>query len=126
MVQCDQRVSQGGQATGDRPAIGPSQEVTQSGQGMVQCGRVTETAQHIPEHLQGLYETAVKECTVQEARDLASLLREFSSTGDYGNDRTHLMTPGITVEPGTRLIRCPPHRLGPEKEEEAESKCRPS
>ena len=141
-TQCSLEVFQRGQATGGRSVPGSSQEATQCSREVFQCGPVTEDRsaigfrqertqsgrsptqrETVPAHLQELYAAAVKDCTPQEADDLASLLHEFAtvfSTGDDDNGRTHLMTHSIPVEPGTRPIRCPPHRLGPEKEEEAE------
>ena len=78
----------------------------------------------VPEHLTGLYEAAKGGCEEpSQARKLARLLTEYStvfSTGDGDVGRTTLVEHSIPVEEGTRPIRQPPHRLGPEKEAEAE------
>ena len=78
----------------------------------------------VPEHLVKLYEAAKSGCEEpRQTRELAGLLTEYStvfSTGDGDVGRTTLVEHSIPVEEGTRPIRQPPHRLGPEKEAEAE------
>ena len=78
----------------------------------------------VPDHLAELYETARNSCKdPQQARRLARLLTDYRtvfSTGDGDMGQTTLVEHGIPVEEGTRPIRQPPHRLGPEKEAEAE------
>ena len=78
----------------------------------------------VPEHLQGLYRAACQGCKNSgQAHQVAQLLQEYGqvfSTGDDDTGRTTLVEHSIPVQPGTRPIRQPPHRLGPEKEAEAE------
>ena len=78
----------------------------------------------VPEHLVKLYEAAKSGCEEpRQTGELAGLLTEYStvfSTGDGDVGRTTLVEHSIPVEEGTRPIRQPPHRLGPEKEAEAE------
>ena len=78
----------------------------------------------VPEHLAALYEAGVANCTGPEQKEkLAALLIEYESvfsksSSDVG--QTSLVEHSIPVLEGTRPIRQPPHRLGPEKEAEAE------
>ena len=78
----------------------------------------------VPEHLKGLYEAAKSGCKEpSQSGQLARLLTKYStvfSTGDGDVGRTTLVEHTIPIEEGTRPIRQPPHRLGPEKEAEAE------
>ena len=78
----------------------------------------------VPEHLKGLYEAAKGGCEEpSQSGRLARLLTGYgavSSTGDGDIGRTTLVEHAIPLEEGTRPIRQPPHRLGPEKEAEAE------
>ena len=78
----------------------------------------------VPEHLEELYEAAKGGCKEPlQAKKLARLLTEYStvfSTGDGDVGQTTLVEHSIPVAEGTRPIRQPPHRLGPEKEAEAE------
>ena len=78
----------------------------------------------VPEHLEELYEAAKGGCKEHlQAKKLARLLTEYStvfSTGDGDVGQTTLVDHSIPVAEGTRPIRQPPHRLGPEKEAEAE------
>ena len=78
----------------------------------------------VPDHLAVLYETAKNGCGEPlQARKLERLLTEYStvfSTGDENVGQTTLVEHSIPVEKGTRPICQPSHRLGPEKETEAE------
>jgi transposase InsO family protein len=78
----------------------------------------------IPEHLDSLYEKACKGCANKlQERELAQLLCKYStvfSKDDNDVGRTTLTTHSIPLIPGTKPIRLPPHRLGPQKEAEAE------
>ena len=82
------------------------------------------TQAEVPGHVQDLFESARHNCeTEEQERQLAELLRKYStvfSTGDEDVGLTDLVEHSIPVAPGTRPIRQPPHRLGPEKEAEAE------
>ena len=90
------------------------------GKSLVSARLLTE----VPGHLQQLFGAAVGNCKGPgESQKLARLLTEYStvfSTGDGDVGRTTLVEHSIPVEAGTRPIRLPPHRLGPEKEAEAE------
>ena len=58
-----------------------------------------------------------------QAKRLARLLTDYStvfSTGDADMGQTTLVEHSIPIEEGTRPIHQPPHRIGPEKEAEAE------
>ena len=74
--------------------------------------------------MRDLFESAQGNCeSTDQEEQLASLLQKYSSVfssgeGDMG--LTTLVEHSIPVVPGTRPIRQPPHRLGPEKEAEAE------
>ena len=77
----------------------------------------------VPDHVQDLYQAVCRGCedTTLEAR-MAQLFREYSDVfskddGDVGH--TELVEHSIPVEQGTRPIWQPPHRLGPQKEAEA-------
>ena len=78
----------------------------------------------MPGHVKNLFETARKNCdTTEQEERLAGLLQKYSpvfSSGEEDMGPTSLVEHGIPVVPGTRPIRQPPHRLGPEKEAEAE------
>ena len=78
----------------------------------------------VPEHVRDLFVSARRNCeSTEQEEKLAALLKKYgpvfsSGEGDVG--LTDLVEHGIPVVPGTRPIRQPPHRLGPEKEAEAE------
>ena len=78
----------------------------------------------VPEHVDELFQAARKNCeSIEQEEQLADLLNRYSSVfssgeGDVG--LTKLVEHSIPLVPGTRPIRQPPHRLGPEKEAEAE------
>jgi hypothetical protein len=78
----------------------------------------------VPTHLTALYEQASRNCTTAgEKAQVAKMLSRYKnvfSTGDMDIGQTDLVKHTIPVEPGTRPIRQPPHRLGPEKEAIAE------
>ena len=82
------------------------------------------TPAEVPEHVKDLFESARANCeTAEQEGQLAELLRKYGavfSTGDGDVGLTSLVEHNIPVVPGTRPIRQPPHRLGPEKEAEAE------
>lgn len=71
-------------------------------------------------HMQPLYDDAVSECTNDEQKDVvASVLRRYAtafSAGEYDLGKTTLAKHSNPLNPGTRPIRLPAHRLGPEKE----------
>ena len=87
----------------------------------VEC---SPTEPSVPGHVKNLFETARKNCdTTEQEERLAGLLQKYSpvfSSGEEDMGPTSLVEHGIPVVPGTRPIRQPPHRLGPEKEAEAE------
>ena len=87
----------------------------------VEC---SPTEPSVPGHVKNLFETARKNCdTTEQEERLARLLQKYSpvfSSGEEDMGLTSLVEHGIPVVPGTRPIRQPPHRLGPEKEAEAE------
>ena len=78
----------------------------------------------VPGHVSDLFEAAKRNCSSKRQEEqLASLLVKYSqvfSAGDGYVGLTKLVEHSIPVVPGTRPIRQPPHRLGPEKEAEAE------
>ena len=78
----------------------------------------------VPAHLQELFAAAQPNCeTADQEEQLAQLLRRYAdvfSTGEGDVGLTKLVEHSIPTAPGTRPIRQPPHRLGPEKEAEAE------
>ena len=78
----------------------------------------------LPEHLKELYSKARQNCgTGDQEEQLSRLLTRYQdvfSMGDGDVGRTSLVEHSIPVIGGTRPIRQPPHRLGPEKEAEAE------
>ena len=78
----------------------------------------------VPAHLVELYEAAKVNCKdAEEEQSLARLLWKYGkvfSTGEEDVGLTTMVEHSIPVAPGTRPIRQPPHRLGPEKEAEAE------
>ena len=78
----------------------------------------------VPAHLNELYTAARPNCeTLEEEEELAQLLRRYAdvfSTGEGDVGLTQMVEHSIPTAPGTRPIRQPPHRLGPEKEAEAE------
>ena len=78
----------------------------------------------VPTHLKELFEAARRQCgNAAEDKQLAQLLTEYQavfSRGDGDMGRTTLVEHAVPVAPGTRPIRQPPHRLGPQKEAEAE------
>ena len=82
------------------------------------------TNTNVPEHVKDLFESARNNCeTVDQEGQLAELLRKYGTVFSSGEDDvglTSLVEHGIPIVPGTRPIRQPPHRLGPEKEAEAE------
>ena len=78
----------------------------------------------VPAHLQEMFAAAQPNCeTADQQEQLAQLLRRYAdvfSTGEGDVGLTKLVEHSIPTAPGTRPIRQPPHRLGPEKEAEAE------
>ena len=78
----------------------------------------------VPEHLRDVFAGAVGSCgNAQEAQQLVALLSwhgSIFSTGDDDIGSTTLVEHSIPTPPGTKPIRQHPHRLGPEKEVEAE------
>ena len=84
-------------------------------------------AQHeagLPTHLTSLYTRAKENChDFAQEEQLSTLLTEYQDVFSKGAEdmgRTTLVEHGIPVVEGTRPIRQPPRRLGPEKEAEAE------
>ena len=78
----------------------------------------------VPAHLEELFRAAQPNCeTADQEERLAQLLQKYAdvfSTGEGDVGLTKLVEHSIPTAPGTRPIRQPPHRLGPEKEAEAE------
>ena len=78
----------------------------------------------LPHHLVDLYRQAKGNCDgPDQERKLSGLLVQYQDVFSKGADdmgRTSLVKHSIPVADGTRPIRQPPHRLGPEKEAEAE------
>ncbi|XP_067940642.1 uncharacterized protein [Watersipora subatra] len=78
----------------------------------------------VPKHLQQVYEDACHGCRdEQQRRQLACLLIEYSqvfSTTDDDVGQTTLVEHSVPIIEGARPIHQPPHRLGPQKEAEAE------
>ena len=86
--------------------------------------RSTQHGAGLPPHLADLYSQAKRNCANQaQERQLSALLIQYQDVfsqgaGDMG--RTTLVEHSIPVVEGTRPIRQPPHRFGPEKEAEVE------
>ena len=78
----------------------------------------------IPEHLQGLWEGAVKTCKTQKQQNqLRHLLANYAdvfSTTDHDVGCTSEITHSIRTQPGAQPIKQRARRLGPEKEKEVE------
>jgi hypothetical protein len=78
----------------------------------------------IPEHLKKLHETACKGCKNKtQEQALTQLLHKYAAVFSKNDDdvgRTDLVKHSIPLIPGTKPVRLPPHRLGPQKEAEAE------
>jgi hypothetical protein len=78
----------------------------------------------VPDHLTSLYQQAATNCASNdEKKQMANLLKKYRavfSTGDNDIGLTNLVKHTIPVVEGTRPIRQPPHRLGPEKEKLAD------
>ena len=74
----------------------------------------------VPTHLETLFGQAIPGCAGDaEISQVAELLNKYSrvfSTGDQDIGQTGLVKHSIPILEGTRPIRQPPHRLGPEKE----------
>ena len=99
--------------SGPRPAPDPDPTFAAGG----------HSSSPVPIHIHSLYAAAAANCDESQSQELAALMTEFAdvfSAGDFDTGRTELVHHGIPVIPGTRPIRQPPHRLGPEKEAEAE------
>ena len=77
----------------------------------------------LPEHVQGLYDKACKVILEPSYQvEIAKLLHGYQdvfSTGESDVGRTDQVEHEIPIKEGAHPIRQPPHRLGPEKEEEA-------
>ena len=82
------------------------------------------TSHEIPGHVKELFDSARRNCkSTSQEEQLASLLRKYRdvfSSGEEDVGLTSLVQHSIPIAPDTRPIRQPPHRLGPEKEAEAE------
>ena len=82
------------------------------------------TPASVPPHVYDLFHPARTNCNSEkQEKHLAQPLNQYASVfcsgeGDVG--LTRLVEHSIPVARGTRPIRQPPHRLGPEKEAEAE------
>jgi hypothetical protein len=78
----------------------------------------------VPEHVKELYLDACRACkSSEECGLMAEVLTEYADTFSSGPDdvgQTNLVTHGIPVEPGTRPIKQPPRRLGPQREAEVD------
>ena len=78
----------------------------------------------VPEHLVPLYEQGREHCEgPHQLKQFLSLLTSYQdvfSKGDGDMGHTNLIEHSIPVAKDTKPIRLPPHRLGPQKEEEAE------
>ena len=78
----------------------------------------------IASHLEALYHEAANNCRQPGQKQvLGRLLEKYKDVfsrndGDVG--RTTLVEHSIPTEPGARPVRLPPHRLGPQKEMEAD------
>lgn len=78
----------------------------------------------VPQHLQSVYEEAVKVCPLYDQRkSIATLLVKYGdvfSKGEEDQGLTNLVKHSIVTEAGTRPIKQAPRRLGPEKEAEVD------
>jgi hypothetical protein len=82
-----------------------------------------QTIPSIPPHLQDLYDKAGAVCTSAEKLRVAELLCEYSdvfSRDETDVGKTDLVSHSIPVIPGSRPIKQPARRLGPEKDKEVE------
>jgi hypothetical protein len=86
--------------------------------------REVSVKEELPPHLRELFDGAVKNCADRKAknglRDLLLRYQDVFSQGEQDTGRTNLIEHQIPLKPGTRPVRQPPHRLGPEKEAEVE------
>ena len=82
----------------------------------------------IPSHLKELFDQACSTCHASEQRQaIQALLSRHGgcfSKNDDDMGHTELVTHSIPTKPGTRPIRQPVRRLGPEKEREVEKQTR--
>ena len=90
--------------------------------GIAECTAVS-SGQDVPDHLQELHKQAVAGCQTQDQeQELTALLRKYHdvfSKFDSDVGRTKMVEHSIPLVEGARPIRQPPHRLGPQKEAEA-------
>ena len=102
------------------------QDVQAVGAGVNQgAGQVkNEVCEEVPGHLCELYRKACSKLEGNRERlEVARLLRQYQdvfSKGDWDVGLTDQAQHDIPVLPGTRPIRQPPHRLGPDKEAEVQ------
>ena len=91
--------------------------------GIAECTAVS-SGQDVPDHLLELHKQAVAGCHTQDQeQELAELLRKYQdvfSRFDGDVDRTKMVEHSIPLMEGARPIRQSPHRLGPQKEAEAD------
>ena len=91
---------------------------------MLRTEKCPEEHPPVPVHLQQLYNIACKNCSGRyQEEKLAMLLNKFESVfskDDQDVGHTKLVEHSLPVLSNTRPIRQPPHRLGPQKEQEVE------
>ena len=84
-------------------------------------GTSAEEELTIPEHLQALFAESCQLLQEGQQKSLVRLLNTYQdvfSQGEHDVGLTREITHDIPVFPGTVPIKQPPHRLGPEKEDE--------
>ena len=112
-----------GLTIGTFTSIDPQDITDNEGKQMGSERRTPATAK-VPEHLEAMFQKACQDgVSKEQARRLAELLDQYQdvfSRNDQDVGRTDLVKHSIPVQEGTRPIRQPPHRLGPQKEQEAE------
>ena len=104
----------------DQQDISKNRSITE---GAARCTRETW---EVPEHIEAILRQACKGCATKEQEgQLAKLLNHYQtvfSKNDQDVGRTELVHQSIPTAEGTCPIWQPPHRLGPQKEQEAERK----
>ena len=100
------------------------QDISENESSQAGAARCTGETWEIPEHIEAMFKQACKGCATKEQEgQLAELLSRYQtvfSKDDQDVGRTELVYHSIPTAEGTRPIRQPPHRLGPQKEQEAE------
>ena len=99
-------------------------DISQNESSQAGAARCTGKTLEITEHIEAMFKQACKSCaTKKQESQLAELLSRYQtvfSKDDQDVERTELVYHSISTAEGTRPIRQPPHRLGPQIKQEAE------